>query len=295
MANERLDALRADTARALEAQRKRLIRKRDAIRADLGRIAEANEAARIAALAVPTISTVRRGARTISVVDHATGEPVTHSLSIDPALAPRDALERLFQRSRRLRRGEPVAAGRLRDAEAAIATIDAALTVLPLAEDEDALNEARENARLPTAKHAERKPLQQRKPPFRTFRSLHGDVWVGRGAAKNEELTFRVAKPYHLWLHVRGTPGAHVVVPVARERAVTAELLVDAAHLAVHFSDARGERVVEVSYVQRKFVRKPKGAPPGTVTMEREKVLALRVEPSRIEHLLTLEIEHQNE
>jgi predicted ribosome quality control (RQC) complex YloA/Tae2 family protein len=62
--------------------------------------------------------------------------------------------------------------------------------------------------------------------------------------------------------------------------------LVDAAHLAVHFSDARGEAVVEVQYTPRKWVRKPKGSAPGAVAIDREKVLVLRVEPARLERLL---------
>src|SRR3712207_9441806 len=30
----------------------------------------------------------------------------------------------------------------------------------------------------------------------------------------NDTLTFKVARPYHLWLHARGLPGSHVVVPL---------------------------------------------------------------------------------
>ncbi len=292
MRSDELEDLRVETARTLESQRKRLVRKRDAIRGDLARVADADEAARLATLAVPMATSVARGAVHIEVVDYASGEATNRSVPLDPTRSARESLERTFQHARRLRKGMPIGAARLREAEAAIVAIDLALAALISAQDEAAILTARAGARLRPPKPARTKVvLQQPKPPYRTFRTSRGDVLVGRGATHNEELTFRVAKPYHLWLHVRGAPGAHVVVPLRREQPCPADLLVDAAHLAAHFSDLRDERTVEVSYVQRKFVRKPKGAPPGTVTMEREKVLALRFESARLEHLLKLEID----
>jgi predicted ribosome quality control (RQC) complex YloA/Tae2 family protein len=290
MSAEELEALRAETLRAIQSQRKRLLRRRDAITADLARIDVAHEQARVAALAVPTIKSVARGATSVAVTDYATGEPVTCVVALDPTRAPRETLDRIFRNARRLRNGEPIAKARLAEVEVALVALDEAATMTSAAIDEDSLIQGRVRAKLPAPKkRAEASPPQERKPPYRTFRTPLGDIWVGRGAAKNDELTFKVAKPYHLWLHVRGTPGAHVVVPIRRDRSVASETLIDAAHLAAHFSDARGERIVEVSYVPRKFVRKPRGSAPGLVTMEREKVLALRVDDARVEHLLKLE------
>jgi len=44
--------------------------------------------------------------------------------------------------------------------------------------------------------------------------------------------------------------------------------------------------LVDVSYVARRHVRKPKGSAPGAVRVEREKVLGLRVDPDRLARLL---------
>ncbi|GAC1522858.1 MAG: hypothetical protein NVS3B10_22990 [Polyangiales bacterium] len=109
---------------------------------------------------------------------------------------------------------------------------------------------------------------------------------MGRGAKDNDLLTTHVARPHDLWLHVKGVTGAHVVVPMTKGESCPQALLIDAAHLAAHFSDARGERVVEISHAPRRHVRKPRGAPPGAVVVDREKVLVLRVEPARIALLL---------
>jgi len=112
------------------------------------------------------------------------------------------------------------------------------------------------------------------------------NVLVGRGAADNDRLTLRVARPHDLWLHARGVTGAHVVVPLTKGKSCSPETLVDAATLAAHFSDLRGEPVVDVIYTPRRFVRKRKGSAIGSVTLEREKVIAVRVEPARLERLL---------
>jgi len=98
-----------------------------------------------------------------------------------------------------------------------------------------------------------------------------------------------VARPYDLWLHAKGEAGAHVVVPLEKGHEAASELLVDAAHLAAHFSDARDERVVDVTYAPRRYVRKRRGSPPGQVQVDREKVLVLRVDSARLAALLARE------
>ena len=130
------------------------------------------------------------------------------------------------------------------------------------------------------------KPAANR--PFREYDGSGGKIWVGKGAQDNDALTFHVAKPHHLWLHARGVPGAHVVIPLERGASAPQELLLDAATLAAHHSDAKGEPRAEVSYTSVKFVRKTKGAP-GAVTYTREKTFALRLEPGRLQRLLATE------
>jgi predicted ribosome quality control (RQC) complex YloA/Tae2 family protein len=82
---------------------------------------------------------------------------------------------------------------------------------------------------------------------------------------------------------------AHVVVRLAKGKSCSPETLVDAATLAAHFSDLRGEPVVDVLYTPRRFVHKRKGSPIGSVTLGTEKVIAVRVEPSRVARLLESE------
>jgi predicted ribosome quality control (RQC) complex YloA/Tae2 family protein len=118
-----------------------------------------------------------------------------------------------------------------------------------------------------------------------------GKILVGRGAADNDRLTTKVARPHDLWMHARGVTGAHVVVPLVKGAQCPPELLVDAATLAVHHSDARGSDFAEVTWAERRYVRKPKGSPAGRVAVDREKVLALGADPARLRRLLAARVE----
>lgn len=285
-----LDQERAEAIREIGRESKRLSRRRAAIAQDLVRIAEASELARLAALGAPTAAKVPRGAARMTVVDWGEAGAVSHDIELDPAMSARENLERIFQRARRLRQGEPIARQRLAETESALAELTAALERVTAATDEEELQAARAGLKLGAPRKPKPKAKDEPLPPYRKFEASSGTVWVGRNAKRNDELTFDVAKPYHLWLHARGVPGAHVVVPLGRGRSCPADLLVDAAHLAAHFSDVRGEGTVEITYVPRKYVRKPRGAPPGLVLVDREKVMVLRVEPERLARLLASEV-----
>jgi predicted ribosome quality control (RQC) complex YloA/Tae2 family protein len=151
----------------------------------------------------------------------------------------------------------------------------------------------REARRLGAAPRPQPRPRAKRDlplPPYRTFRSAaEVPILVGRGAADNDALTLKVARGNDVWLHARGRKGAHVVLRVEKGKAPDGETLLDAAHLAAHFSDARGEAQVDVAWTRAKYVRKPKGAAPGAVTYAQDRTLLLRIEAPRVERLLASE------
>jgi predicted ribosome quality control (RQC) complex YloA/Tae2 family protein len=95
------------------------------------------------------------------------------------------------------------------------------------------------------------------------------EVLVGKGDAENDRLTFEVAEPHDLWLHVAGPAGSHVVVrnPDQLEE-VPREVIQRAAELAAWHSKARGSRgKVEVHVCRAADVSKPRGFAPGEVQL----------------------------
>jgi predicted ribosome quality control (RQC) complex YloA/Tae2 family protein len=120
-----------------------------------------------------------------------------------------------------------------------------------------------------------------------------GDVLVrvGRGARDNDALV-KDARGNDLWLHARGAVGAHVVIPSSADKGgFDGELVLDAAHLAAHFSSLRGAPRVDVQHTRVKNVRKPgPGAPAGLVLVSQETVLHVRVDEPRLAALLAAEV-----
>jgi predicted ribosome quality control (RQC) complex YloA/Tae2 family protein len=103
------------------------------------------------------------------------------------------------------------------------------------------------------------------------------EVWAGKNGANNDLLTLRYAKPDDLWFHARGGSGSHVVLKVHSGKGEPGKKACEqAAAIAAFYSKLKNSGTVAVAMTEKRFVRKPRGAPAGTVTIEREKVLFAR-------------------
>src|SRR4051812_12455794 len=108
--------------------------------------------------------------------------------------------------------------------------------------------------------------------PYRTVEVEGFEVLIGRGAGDNDHLTFDVAAPQDLWLHVAGgTAGSHVVVRNPDAIEVPRSVVERAAAFAAWYSKARGAPKAEVHYCRASDVSKPRGAPAGLVELARWK------------------------
>jgi predicted ribosome quality control (RQC) complex YloA/Tae2 family protein len=104
-------------------------------------------------------------------------------------------------------------------------------------------------------------------------------VLVGRTAADNDILTFKLASQKDFWLHVAGDAGSHVVVrnPEGLSRLPRATLRFAAALAAGH-SKARKGGQVSVHVGRISDVKKPRNMPAGKVAPARSE--SVRVRPS---------------
>ena len=134
--------------------------------------------------------------------------------------------------------------------------------------------------RKPMDKPEKRKDLRSdgKGKAFRSVMVEGFEVLIGKGDADNDQLTFKVAEPHDLWLHVANTPGSHVIVRNPERIAELPRALIErAAELAAFFSKARDGGKVEVHYCRCADVSKPRGFPPGKVMLKQWK--SLRVYP----------------
>lgn len=108
--------------------------------------------------------------------------------------------------------------------------------------------------------------------PYRTYVVEGFEILIGRGERENDELTFDVAEPHDLWLHVAGgTPGSHVVVRNPGRGEVPRAVVEVAAAAAAWYSKARGAPRALVHVCRASDVKKPRGAPAGLVELTRWK------------------------
>jgi predicted ribosome quality control (RQC) complex YloA/Tae2 family protein len=277
----RAETIRRRLAQPYRARLKRSGRTLEKVRAEAARGPEAEEHRRVGELLTQNLHRLRRGATEVTLTAYTETGMEEGRVKLDPKRTPKEEADWHFHQYRRLMRG--VVHARQREAELAreVAHAEEALKQLESL-DEDSL--------LAQAEVLQQGAAEEGPPEARPFKEYvgHGGqrIWVGKGGEDNDTLTFKVARPYHLWLHARGLPGSHVVVPLEKGMEVPQEVLLDAAHLALHHSGAKGEPRGEVSYVPVKFVRKVKGAAPGQVQFTREKTFMVRMEPERLERLL---------
>lgn len=282
-----LEARRTAVQRAARTAVKRLERLLGNLEGDRARAAEAERLKQQAFVLQANLGRVRRGMTELEARDFE-GQPVR--VELDPRLEPPANMQRLFERAKRLGRAGPRIEERLAETRSRrdeTAELRATIGTANAEQLEQILDSLR--ARFPDLVKratAERGQRSERLPYREISISAGRAARIGRSAADNDALTLRFARPDDLWLHVRGRKGSHVVVPLGRGEEPTSELLVDAAHLAAHFSDARGDGDVEVTWTRRRYVQKPRGAPPGSVRVLKEKTIFLRVDPDRLSRLL---------
>lgn len=285
-----------DVARSIRKEIARLRRRLTAIARDIARSTEGRELQHRAELLVHS-KLPNRGATEVAVIDYGTDPPQRIVVALDSALAPREQVEGWFRTARRYQRGAELGHERAAATRTAIAWFEQVLAVMeqPDASEADVaalLADARlakfSRAAAPRDRHDR---VVSKRLPFREFVGDGGaHILVGRGARDNDQLTTRVARPQDVFLHVQGATGAHVIIPRAKGEQLPAALLLDGALLAHHFSSVAADGRSDVSYTERRYVQKRRGAPVGTVQLLREKVVHLVVAPERLAQLVAAEV-----
>jgi predicted ribosome quality control (RQC) complex YloA/Tae2 family protein len=257
--------------------------------------AEAERVRQDGELLKAALGRVKRGMTSVELEDwFAPGAPLRR-VALEARLAPQENAARFFQRAKKLARdAESVAddAARAEEALARVAELEEAAAAPdcdPEELDDRAVAEGllapRQDADSARRRTAAAKPEPRR--PYRRFVTDRGtEVLVGRSARDNDELSLKVGRGNDAWLHTADAPGSHVVLRCAKGAEPDPEDVLDAAHLAVHFSPLRGARKADVHVARCKDVKKPKGFKPGLVSLSGGRTLHLAVEEERLARLL---------
>ena len=206
-------------------------------------------------------------------------------IPLDPSSSPQENLDKLYRKAKKY--------------QAALPHIERRLEHTLLQEEElttqaQSLAERHPGAPLDDLKQWLPKPKTRRekkpeKPaplsPFPKSKRA-GNLGSAEVPKPTTRLTFHHARGNDLWLHAAGFAGSHVVLRLPKDKALDQESLLDAATLAAHYSKAKNDTRVEVHYIHRKHLRKPKGAGPGRVSLANPKSLIIEIEAKRLRRLM---------
>jgi len=231
------------------------------------------------------------------------------AIELDPMVSAQVNAARYFKRAARAERGLEEIPRRLAEAQAEQEKVERAIARLeamapnPEADSFDSqlegeLNRAvdlipaalRENlgiAPSPRSATATKQPSEPQRGGIRApsarlqprqVKSDEGwDVLIGRNNDGNDYLTLHIARPEDYWFHVHGAAGSHVVLRRGKgKNEPSKQTIEEVASWTAFHSQARNAGKVPVIFTRKKYVRKPRGAKPGTVVCEREKTVMVR-------------------
>ena len=186
---------------------------------------------------------------------------------LDEQLTWSQNAKKYYDRYAKLKRTEEAVGAELVKTRQETEHLSSILTALDLATEESDLNQVKEEL---TEYRYIRRHLTGKKVKKPESRPLHFvssdgfDIYVGKNNYQNEEITFKIASGSDWWFHAKGIPGSHVVVKCGQKE-LPDRTFEEAASLAAYYSKGRASEKVEVDYIQRRFVKKTAGGPPGFV------------------------------
>lgn len=199
------------------------------------------------------------------------------TIALDPSLTPSENAQAYFKKYNKAKAGKKAARELQREIEQELAylesvsaNIDQAASLEDLAEIKTELAEQGYIREKSTGKNKKTPAPESRPWQFSTEEGTI--IWVGKNNKQNDWLTCKKAKASDIWLHVKDSPGSHVIVR-SENGDIPEKVLIQAALLAAYFSKARNSAKVPVDYTLRKYVHKPNGAKPGMVIYENQRTV----------------------
>jgi predicted ribosome quality control (RQC) complex YloA/Tae2 family protein len=226
------------------------------------------------------LASIPKGATSATLANpHQPGEAL--DVQFAPGKSPKETAQEYYKKYKKLKKALPVMRARLAQSKNALLRLENLEGSVAEATTEDELGKLTQA--LVGKGVIQRPPTKRSKAEkqYRVFKTSGGwEVIVGRSRQENDEVTFHVAKPRDIFFHVGSAPGSHTIMRVQGRGGVPSKKdIEEAASIAAYYSKARTSGLVPVSYTERRYVRKPRKAPAGTVVVERVKTVM--VEPRK--------------
>lgn len=221
------------------------------------------------------------------VLDFETDENV--AIPSDPKLTASEQVEKFYQLARRQARRISESQERMSDLKAVSERMEALLKEQPVPCNWKALEKLERAANPQNSGKLSGGPETRNKKAGawlgKVFTSKDGlMIMVGKSKDENLELTFKHSRGNDIWMHIRGKPGAHVLIPLQTGKSAPLETLLDAAVLCVYYSGGEKWGKTEVDYTFKKYVKRIKDSSEASYT--HNKTLIVEPDPTRLKRLM---------
>ena len=214
---------------------------------------------------------IKKGMESVTVKNIYNSNESEITIALDKTLSPNENAKRYFKKHRKGREGLELLKRRLDITNGELTQVQQIQAELEIQFQNAKEKYASEIASFLPREHS--KAVLVERLPYREHQLSTGlTIYIGRDGADNDRTTFEFCKPYELWFHAQQCPGSHVVMKYPNKNFEPSVLEIEeTAAIAAFHSKARNDSMVPVIYTQRKYVRKPRKAKAGLVTVEREK------------------------
>jgi predicted ribosome quality control (RQC) complex YloA/Tae2 family protein len=246
-----------------------------AVETELAESSRAEKYQRYADLIMMHLSVIEKGATSAELTDPADQDRPL-KVPMERSLSPQKNAERYYEKAKKARSGREESAERLLQLQVRAASLNGLLEKINAVTEGISLkNFLQSYSDMVKELGYMTEQEQNELPPFKIFTVEGGfTVYAGKNSANNDLLTFRYAKPNDLWFHARGSSGSHVVLKLGTGHGEPTKKAVEqAASIAAYYSKMKNAKHVPVAMTERKYIHKPKGAPAGTVALDKEKVI----------------------
>lgn len=203
----------------------------------------------------------------LEALNYYTNEMIT--IPLDKTKTPAENAKKYFDKYNKQKRTFEALTSLLTETRDEITYLESVSNSLDIALSEDDLAQIKEEL---TENGYVRRKFTKKKIKFKSepFHYLTTDgyhVYIGKNNLQNEALTFEFATGNDLWFHSKGVPGSHVILKTEGKplEELPDRVFEEAGKLAAYYSKLRGNDKVDIDYIEKKHIKKPKGSKPGFV------------------------------
>ena len=217
-------------------------------------------------LITANIYRLERGMTSFNAVNYYDENAGEISIALDRQLTPAQNAQKYYRQYAKLKRTQTILSAQREETQQRYDYLNSINSSICAAECIDDLKEINDElaAEGLIKATADRKKKVAVQLPFRRYFFSGFTIIAGRNNVQNDRLLKSLSSE-DIWLHARRFHSSHVGI-ISDGKSVPDEVILVAAQICAHYSEARDNDKVTIDFTKRRFVKKPNKSPLGFVT-----------------------------